>query len=77
MKKDTYCGMCGLKLIKKIVFGYDTKTGEKNVVFLCPTENCNHYGIRHRYISERHGFFSASNVLSRCNKCGDTNCDNM
>lgn len=62
---DKYCNICGLELIKIEDNGFDTKTGEKNVKLVCPSDICCHYGVEHDY---QDSFFTNGTRCSKCKK---------
>ena len=72
-----YCNVCGARLVPdKIKSQYNTMTGEKEIINIglhCPTDLCEHFGIKHDYESVKQNWFVAifSNVVVRnCRKCG-------
>ena len=46
---DKFCGECGAALIESYTGKYDVKTGRKAIYQHCPTSECGHYGIEHKW----------------------------
>lgn len=67
---NKYCEHCGTPLIKEETGKYNTETGEKTYIMVCPVNPCGHTG--HKYVTyKQNGFFEKLFFDAyKCERCG-------
>ena len=65
---EKFCRVCGIELVKRETYGFNSETGEKNFEMRCPSGECSHPGNYCDFEAIGGGFLQRSKL--KCKKCG-------